>query len=87
MKLHAFSIFDKGAASYLPVFFVRARGEAIRHFQDAVNDGKSPMFNHPQDFELYSMFTFEDGDGLVTQLEGQPERVVSALECRAERSS
>lgn len=66
MKLYACAIWDIKTAAYLPVFFVRAPGEAMRHFMDAVGDGKSPMSRHPEDYELYQLATFDDVDGTFT---------------------
>lgn len=65
MKLLAFAIRDKQVDAFMPVFFVRAKGEAMRHFIDVCADGKSPMSKHPGDYDLYELFEFDDVTGSV----------------------
>lgn len=41
-------------------------GAAERAFGDAINDGKSMMFQHPEDFSLYVVGHFDEDSGAVT---------------------
>lgn len=52
---------------------VRARGEALRNFADAVNDPNSKqLHNHPEDFELWILAELNDQTG---EISGKPERL------------
>lgn len=60
MILQIFSIFDSKAEAYMPPFFFNARGQAIRAFEDLANDNSSSINNHPGDFTLYHIGSFDD---------------------------
>lgn len=82
MKLLAYAIRDKQVDAFLPVFFVRAKGEAMRHFIDAVADPKSRFGSHPGDYDLYQLFEFDDVSGMVVAPTGVDEfqRVMTGLD-------
>lgn len=63
MKLGAYSIFDKLADVYFKPFFVGQDGEAHRMFIDLVNDEKTVLNRHPQDYSLYRIGEFNDNSG------------------------
>lgn len=62
MILHIFSIRDSAANSYGRPFFLPSAGVALRTFGDEVNRAAidNPMYQHPEDFELYALGTFDD---------------------------
>lgn len=76
--LQMFSVFDKAVGAFMPPYFCKARGEAIRMFSDAVNEQNSPFFKHPGDFELYAIGRFDPATGSLEQL--ATERVLGALD-------
>lgn len=51
----------------------------MRSFSDAVGDEKLPFKNHPQDYVLYLLGTFDDNDGTYNG-SGRPERIIGADE-------
>lgn len=61
-KLIACAIRDRQVDAFNRPFFVPARGLAIRSFTDEVNrDAKdNPMFNHPADFELFEVGSYDE---------------------------
>lgn len=63
MKLFALSIRDEKLKAFLPVFFVRATGEGMRHFMDACKDKNTPMGKHPEDYTLHCLAQFDDVSG------------------------
>lgn len=76
--LQAFTVLDKAVMAFGAPFFVRAKGEAIRMFNDSVNDKQSPFFKHPADFALYSIGEFDPTNG---SLVARPtELIVTALD-------
>lgn len=62
------SIHDRSIDAFQPVGCVRAKGEAIRYFQDQINDEQrgGPLYKHPDDFDLYIVGTFDDATGTIT---------------------
>lgn len=84
MKLYAFAIRDKKVEAFMPVFFVRARGEAVRHFMDACNDKSTPFNKHPGDYELFELAQFDDVSG---EFESSVHSVLSGLEAASSEAS
>lgn len=78
MKLQVFSVFDKAVNAFLPPFFARAKGEAVRNFSTACND-KEHLFNrHSVDYVLMFLGEWDDVSGVF---EGsQPVRILNATE-------
>jgi len=68
MLLHFFSIYDCKSESYMQPFLVRNKGEAIRGFSDLCNDGKSSVSQHPADYTLFHIGTFDDNTGSLNPL-------------------
>lgn len=58
-----YSVYDSKAGAYLPPFMMRSHGEAIRGFQDVVNDGKSMFSAHPEDYTLFHIADFDEISG------------------------
>ncbi|QCQ84952.1 nonstructural protein [Blackfly microvirus SF02] len=76
MKMLIFSVFDAAVNAYLQPFFVRSKGEAIRSFQDAVNDPKSQFNIHYTDYSLFLLGSYDDASGVFDT--NIPERVTGA---------
>ncbi len=70
MKMEIVAIYDKAIEAYMRPFFCQSLGQAIRQFTDEVNrkDG-SPMGDHPQDYTLFHIGTFHDGNANLNELE------------------
>lgn len=79
MKLLCFSVLDKAVGAYLPPFYSRSKGEAIRSFNDAAWDDKHQFAKHAADYILYECGSFDDHTGIFACIE--PARVISAQEC------
>ena len=78
MRLHVYAVYDKAVSAFLPPFYARSRGEALRGFTAACNDTKHQFALHPDDYVLYSLGEFDDESGFHSASE--PQRVVSARE-------
>lgn len=78
MILQVFSVFDKTVNAFLQPFYCRSKGEAIRSFSEAVNDGSKPFGKYASDYFLASLGEFDDVTGLF--LGGEPSRVIGAHE-------
>lgn len=83
---HIYAVKDLAVQAFGDFFLVRAPGEAIRSFQDEVNrtDGKSAVAQHPEDYELYKLGTYDDASGNVTAHE--PELTARAKDLLRSKS-
>lgn len=81
MKMIVFSVLDKAVGAFLPPFYCRSQGEALRSFAEAANDPKR-FQKYASDYVLMRLGEYDDGSGLFSC--GEPIRVVSALECLVE---
>lgn len=65
MKHVVVSVRDRAADTFGRPFFVPAIGSAIRAFTDEVNREApdNPVYNHPEDYDLYEVGTFDDDSG------------------------
>lgn len=79
MKLEVFTVSDAAVGAFLPPFFARSRGEAIRMFQDSVADPKSQFGVHAKDYSLYFIGTWSDENGLFSPVD-VPDRIAGALD-------
>ena len=72
MKVKVFSVRDEKANSFGQPFFAVNDNIARRMFSDLVEDPKSMVARHPDDFKLYSLGEFDDNSGELSPL-AQPE--------------
>jgi len=86
MKLLACAIRDKQVDGFMPVFFTRAKGEAMRHFMDACRDPKAPFASHPGDYDLFVLAEYDDQSGRFVADDSMPFRVMSGLDAVATQS-
>lgn len=66
MNYKIVAILDRGIDAYQRPFTVRAQGEAIRWFQDEINNRENPMNKHPEDYDLYELGVWDDHTGKLT---------------------
>ena len=78
MILEVYSVFDKAVNAYMQPFYCRSKGEAIRSFTEAVNDGSKPFGKYSLDYFLVSLGEFDDNSGSFTG--HGPLRVIGANE-------
>lgn len=63
MELKIFSVFDEKGQVYRTPFYLVHKGEAMRSFGDLVNDPKTIINKHPEDYKLYFLGVFDDVSG------------------------
>lgn len=78
MILEMYSVHDAAVGAFLPPFFARSRGEAIRNFQDAARDSNR-FGTHGKDFSLYFVGRWSDENGLFQPVD-VPDRIAGALD-------
>lgn len=62
MLLKVFSVYDVKVGAYLPPLFFRSKLEAIRAFSSAVADSQHQFCQHPEDYTLFELGEWDDGD-------------------------
>ena len=50
MILKMYTVFDSKVGAYLPPFFLRSNGEAVRSFITTCNDPKHSFYKYPGDY-------------------------------------
>lgn len=68
MLFNLFSVFDAKARVYLAPFVARSAVDAKRQLEAAKADPafmQTPVGQHPEDFELYQVGTFDDETGII----------------------
>lgn len=62
------SVFDSASALYGQPFYVPAIAAAVRSVSDEANRAAAdnPLYQHPDDFELFHIGDFDDVSGLLT---------------------
>lgn len=85
MKMIVCSIKDRAADAFGRPFYVPAVGVAIRSFQDEVNRAAddSQIYQHPDDFDLFELGTFNDDSGLF-ELFDTPKLLMLGKQAKSE---
>lgn len=60
MIFRMYSVYDSKAELYMQPFFMHTKGHAHRAWEDTVNDPKTQFNQHPSDFTLFEIGTFDD---------------------------
>ena len=68
MKTEVFAIYDSKADAYLQPFFTANKATAIRSFSDLVNQPNTQFSNHPGDYVLFHVASWQDDRGIFEPL-------------------
>lgn len=63
MIYNVFSVYDEKAQAFLPPFILPKVAQAKRIFSDCINSDDHQFGNHPDDYTLFRLGTFNDEDG------------------------
>ncbi len=63
MKLYVFTVYDAKAEYFMQPLFWRSVGEALRSFEDEVQNPESMLSKHPGDFTLYQIGEYDQATG------------------------
>lgn len=79
--LTVIAVRDTRVEAYMQPNTMRHKGQAIRGFQDEANraDPQNMIYQHPEDFELWQLGTFDDETG---QFQNQPERLLRGIDAK-----
>lgn len=65
-----YTIHDNAVKSYNNPFYMLTDAEAIRAFKSEATNPESKICNHPQDFSLYYIGTYDNASATVNQSDG-----------------
>lgn len=82
MQHKVFTIKDSAVGTYHPPFFNNSHGEAERNFRDLVNDNKSTVSQHPEDFDLFYIGIYDSNQGKFIELEPTPKHMIKAQDLK-----
>lgn len=83
MISRVFSVHDQKAVAFLPPFFFGTVGQAVRAISDCVTDPNHSFGNHPEDYTLFEVGSWDDSTGVLTPLD-EPKVVVTLLVLKSE---
>lgn len=63
MNQMVYTVYDSKTEAYLPPFFMKTKGQAIRAFTDTVNNRESQFWQHPADFTLFEIGEYNEASG------------------------
>ena len=76
MIINVYSVYDLKARCYSTPFFQHNDGVALRSFIDLVNDTRSAIYAHAEDYTLNQIGTFNDDTGELISV--KPKTLVTA---------
>lgn len=63
MKIKIFAVLDTKTGIYSHPMFMHTTGAMMRAWVDTVNDPKSSMNKHPEDYVLFELGEYDDAHG------------------------
>lgn len=63
VELMAYSVYDSKTMVFQTPWFMLSRGAALRGFADLVNDERSSVNKHPEDYSLFEIGKWKDDTG------------------------
>ena len=78
MLTMVFSVFDRASGVYDRPWVAVSEQAAVRSFGDIANDETHPIGQHPEDYTLFRIGTYDDVSGSIVG--GDPEKVINGVE-------
>lgn len=85
MKIEILAIRDAKLNTFMTPFTAVHLGQALRSWEELVNDPKTTIAKYPNDFCLYRLGHFDDENGALTSLP-VPEMIASATDYKKDRN-
>lgn len=60
-----YAIYDSKAEAYMQPMVYKTKGQAIRAFEDAINDKETLFSKHAQDFTLWELGEYDETKGEI----------------------
>lgn len=81
MKFKIFSIKDRAIDAFMRPWYAQSTGQAVRMFQDEINNPQSEMHKHADDYDLYELGDWNEETAEFTQdAERGPKQVARGKE-------
>lgn len=77
---HIFSVYDRKAQYYLPLFNVRSDADAIRQFTEIVTRSETSVSLYPADYDLVGLGSMDLETGLINP-EYPVRTIINGLVC------
>lgn len=81
MKMLMCAVFDEPVGAFMQPMFFRSRGDAIRSFVHAINDGT--LKQHSKDYSLFVIGEYEDATASIS-CPKVPERLMTGFDARSD---
>lgn len=81
MIYKVFGIYDAKCEAYLPPFFMKSKGEALRALSSHVGDSSHNFSKYASDFTLFELGEFSDSDGSIKTLE-KPLLIINLIDLK-----
>ena len=69
MKLNCYAIYDSATNAYMSPFFLQTDQQALRAFGDLSVKADSEIANHPEDYSLFRIGSYDDNEGKLEACE------------------
>lgn len=80
MIVNIYSVLDRKASAFLPIFHARTDGEAMRMMRMTMMRGPSQFTDFPDDYHIYLLGEFDDATGEIQpQIKPLPVASISEL--------
>lgn len=83
MQSMIFTIYDDKAEVYLPPFYFKTIGEALRAFADSANDINHAFCKYPGDFTLFKLGVYDDAKASFETF-STPQAIGKAIEYKTQ---
>lgn len=71
MILEVFAVKDRALNAHMRPWFAQTIGQALRMFQDEINNTQGEMHKHPDDYDLWHLGSWNDENGNFTNVENK----------------
>lgn len=78
-----YSCFDKTGKTYIGTFEADSDMRAIRMVEDAINDPKSTIGKHPEDYRLDRLFVIDMRSGKI--IDNETKNIIELVEMKNEQ--
>lgn len=72
MKMAIFAVFDSAVGAFHQPFFSPTKGAAVRAISDAMESKESQFAKHAEDYTLFILGHYDDGDGVIESHPPEP---------------
>lgn len=79
MIYKCYSVFDNCSKTYTQPFHLARNEQAVRAFSDAVNSKDHQFAQHPEDYTLFCLGSFDDNTGHYENQTPAPEPLANGL--------